>query len=425
MKVVICHNDSPKDVGGVSTWLQRTAPLLQAAGFEVIVHLLRHGNEAGANEQALRGLGITCRSAAWPISTDTAAQLLWKWAQQDRPDIYIPNAIVPAYYTAAHVKACGGVTLGVLHSDDSMYHGILNQFVNGPQEWRLSGVVAVSKFLDTLVGPAISGHLRQVIPCGVPVPERTAARPKDVFRLVYLGRLVNEQKQIEATAAALCRVATQHKQVEAWIIGDGSQREQVADILVAKSPQSRVKLLAPIPSSQVYEVLAQCHGLVLLSDYEGLPVCVMEAMAAGVVPVCMQMQSGVGELVKDGQTGLIVTDRDASFDRAIATLSTDPTLWEKLSAAARARIAADFSVEQATARWIELLHKAAAEARFDAARALKQKCTLPPRPSSLRQYDVRHGLVDKLRHSPQRVRLGALKHRMISCLRGLLAGAGA
>ena len=425
MKVVVCHNDSPKDVGGVSTWLQRTAPLLQAAGLEVIVHLLRHGNEAGANEKALRSLGITCRSAAWPVSTDTAAQMLWKWAQQDRPDIYIPNAIVPAYYTAAHVKACGGVTLGVLHSDDSMYHGILDQFVNGPQEWRLSGVVAVSQFLDSLIGPAISAQLRQVIPCGVPVPERTAAKPQDVFRLVYLGRLVNEQKQIGAVAEAMCRVATQHEQVRAWIIGDGAQRAQVVDILAAKSPEGRVELLAPIPSSQVYEVLAQCHGLVLLSDYEGLPVCVMEAMAAGVVPICMQMQSGVGELVKDRQTGMIVNDRDESFDRAIATLSKDSALWEKLSAAARARIVADFSVEQATASWIKLLRQAAAEARFDVALAQKRKCTLPPCPPSLRQHDVRHGTLDKLRHSPHRVRLGALKLRMISRLRGLLAGAGA
>ncbi|OYW75696.1 MAG: hypothetical protein B7Z37_12100 [Verrucomicrobia bacterium 12-59-8] len=425
MKVVICHNDSPRDVGGVSTWLQRTAPLLQAAGFEVIVHLLRYGNEAGANEKALRSMGITCRSATWPVSTDTAAQLLWKWARQDQPDIYIPNAIVPAYYTAAHVKACGGVTLGVLHSDDSMYHGILEQFVNGPQEWRLSGVVAVSKFLDTLIGPAISGHLRQTIPCGVPLPERTATKPQDVFRLVYLGRLVNEQKQICAVAESLCRVARQHPQVQAWIIGDGPEREQVAEILVAKSPQDRVKLLAPIPSSQVYEVLAQCHGLVLLSDYEGLPVCVMEAMAAGVVPVCMQMQSGVGELVKDRQTGLIVTDRDESFDHAIAALSSDLVLWEKLSAAARARIVADFSVEQATARWIELLRHAAQEARFDAALAKKRKCTLPPCPSSLRQHDVRHGPLGKLRHSPHRVWLGAFKLRVISSLRGLLAGARA
>ena len=425
MKIVICHNDSPRDVGGVSTWLQRTAPLLQAAGFEVIVHLLRHGNEAGANEKALQSLGIPCRSAVWPVSTDTAVHQLWKWAKQDQPDIYIPNAIVPAYYTAAHVKACGGITLGVLHSDDSMYHGILDQFVNGPHEWRLSGVVAVSKFLETLIGPTISSHLRQIIPCGVPVPELTAARPQEVFRLVYLGRLVNEQKQISAVAEALCRVATQHSQVQAWIIGDGAQREQVVEILATKSPQGRVKLLPPIPSNQVYAVLAQCHGLVLLSDYEGLPVCVMEAMAAGVVPVCMQMQSGVGELVKDGQTGLIVTDRDECFDRAIATLCTDLDMWEKLSTAARTRIMTDFSVEQATASWIELLQKAGAEARFDTALAQKRKCTLPPCRPSLRQHDVRHGPLEKLRHSPHRVRLGAFKLRMISRLRGLLAGAGA
>ncbi|WP_395738635.1 glycosyltransferase family 4 protein [Prosthecobacter sp.] len=420
MKIVICHNDSPKDVGGVSTWVQRIAPLWQAAGFEVIVHLLRHGSETGANEKALRAHGIACRSAEWPVSTDTAAQLLWKWAQLDQPAIYIPNAIVPAYYTAAHVKACGGVTLGVLHSDDSMYHGILGQFVNGPEEWRLSGVVSVSKFLDSLV---VSSPLRMTIPCGVPLPSRTASRPADVFRIVYLGRLVNEQKQICSVADSLCRVASLNPQVQAWIIGDGAEREQVAEILHARSPEGRVKLLAPISSNEVFDVLAQCHALVLLSDYEGLPVCVMEAMAAGVVPVCLKMQSGIGELVKDHQTGLIVSDRAAGFDHAIATLSTDAALWEKLSVAARARIAADFSVTHTTSLWIDLLKKVAQHARFDAFTAARRKCTLPPCPSSLRQYDVRHGPIARLRHSQHRVRLGAFKQRVISQLRGLLAGA--
>ncbi|WP_371821102.1 glycosyltransferase [Chloracidobacterium sp. D] len=42
---------------------------------------------------------------------------------------------------------------------------------------------------------------------------------------------------------------------------------------------------------------------VLLSDYEGLPIALMEAMATGLVPICTAMRSGIGQLVVDGVTG--------------------------------------------------------------------------------------------------------------------------
>ena len=107
--------------------------------------------------------------------------------------------------------------------------------------------------------------------------------------------------------------------------------------------------------SGVYSVLRDCHALVLLSDYEGLPVSMLEAMAVGVVPVCLDMRSGIRDAIKPGFNGLIVKDRKEDFYAAVQTLQRDAVLWSILSANARETVKQRFSEETCVASWIELL----------------------------------------------------------------------
>jgi hypothetical protein len=74
-------------------------------------------------------------------------------------------------------------------------------------------------------------------------------------------------------------------------------------------------------------------------------------MACGLVPICLRRSSGVLELVEDNVTGLLADDRGDDFVAAVRRLREEPGLWERLSAAARARIAADYSLERSAAQW--------------------------------------------------------------------------
>jgi glycosyltransferase involved in cell wall biosynthesis len=68
----------------------------------------------------------------------------------------------------------------------------------------------------------------------------------------------------------------------------------------------------------------------LASDYEGLPVSVIEAMAAG-LPVVATSVGGVPELVEQQRTGLLVPPRDrAGLARAIEKLAMDASLREAM-----------------------------------------------------------------------------------------------
>src|SRR5262249_62145869 len=103
-------------------------------------------------------------------------------------------------------------------------------------------------------------------------------------------------------------------------------------------------VMGRVDNSNIYDVLGQCHGLVLLSDYEGLPVSMLEAMAAGVVPICLDTRSGIREALEHGANGLIVKDRADDFLSAVKALS-DPAKWQKLSLAARRTVRRGYSID--------------------------------------------------------------------------------
>lgn len=90
-------------------------------------------------------------------------------------------------------------------------------------------------------------------------------------------------------------------------------------------------------------LLADTDVCVLLSTYEGLPICIIEAMRAG-VPVVASKVGGVPELVVDGVTGLLVSNVEASVAEALQRLNDDPDLRIRLGLAARSRYEHCFSV---------------------------------------------------------------------------------
>jgi hypothetical protein len=97
------------------------------------------------------------------------------------------------------------------------------------------------------------------------------------------------------------------------------------------------------------------HVFVLLSDYEGMPVALMEAMACGLVPVCLWEPSGVAELVQHDINGLVVHDRGDGFVAAISRLANEAGLWERLSRRAQETIREKYSVDVEFRRWHDLV----------------------------------------------------------------------
>src|SRR5205085_8812167 len=89
-------------------------------------------------------------------------------------------------------------------------------------------------------------------------------------------------------------------------------------------------------------------------DRDGIPNVVLEAMAAG-LPVVATGLSGIPEAVVHGKTGLLVApDTPAELAEALARILNDSELASGFGAAARARVAEEFTLDVASRRLIEI-----------------------------------------------------------------------
>src|SRR5262245_5998505 len=390
MKVAFATYDASEDIGGVSTWMQRVLPLLQGTGVAVEVHMMAFDGQPGTNCTYFQERGIPVRWIPWQQHLPYAVRAFLRFLEQGQPDVYVPNCIVPAYFAAGYARRSEIPTVGVLHSDDPFYWGLVDEFIKGRPEFRLSAVVPVSAFLESEVSSiakALGVAVRR-IGCGVPVPNKSTQSPDIGFRLVYVGRLIEEQKRSSDVAVALCEVVRRNPNLEAWILGDGPARKAVEGIIQEKGMGARVRLLGRVDNADVFGILAQCHGLVLLSDYEGLSVSMLEAMATGVVPICLDMRSGIREAIQHGANGLIVKERTWAVLAAVQPLQADLAWWKKRSIASRETVWERYSIENCARQWADLLQGLylgrAAPTPFKPPRVLR----LPPPNPKFGHYDI-------------------------------------
>ena len=131
---------------------------------------------------------------------------------------------------------------------------------------------------------------------------------------------------------------------------EGAVREQVAQLGL----EARVRFLGI--RADVADILRASDVFVLSSLWEGNPLSVMEAMAAG-LPVVSTMVGGVPELVRNGETGLLVPSEDAgALMRAVQALVDDSSRRQAMGAAARQHAVAHFDIRH-TVRGYEQLYE--------------------------------------------------------------------
>ena len=236
--------------------------------------------------------------------------------------------------------------------------------VHGPEEFdkpaaiRLADkltaadfAVAVSSYgrsqMMRLVPTGVWDRL-QVVHCGIdpqrfeqvqPVPDR---RP---LRLVAVGRMA-EQKGHPVLIQALADVAARGVAVETVIVGDGPLRGELQQAIARAGLQGSVRLAGWLDEAGVRAELDAAHAMVLPSFAEGLPVVLMEAMAAA-RPVIATWVAGIPELVVPGRNGWLVPPGDAeALAEAILTLNVTPReTLAQMGRSARARALSRHSIE--------------------------------------------------------------------------------
>jgi glycosyltransferase involved in cell wall biosynthesis len=145
---------------------------------------------------------------------------------------------------------------------------------------------------------------------------------------------------------ALALIARQVPTVRCLVIGEVPRRRYLRHLLdLAERHAVRERLVLVGPQADVPQFLGGMDLFVLPSHTEGLPLTVLEAMAAG-KPVVATTVGGIPEAVRHGETGLLVPPREPGrLAEAVVTVLRDRALATSMGAAGRARAQALFSLE--------------------------------------------------------------------------------
>jgi len=227
-----------------------------------------------------------------------------------------------------------------------------------------SRMVAVSedvkRFLEQRAG--VSSDRIVVVPNGVPVHdppsyERVSKLRKDLD--------LNEHTRVIGTVGSLYPVKGHTYLIDAavpvvrrfpdvvfLVVGRGGLRDELEAQAQRLGVASRFHFLGH--REDVRDLLGVCEVFVLPSLSEGMPLSILEAMAAGIPAVATRV-GGVPEVIEDGKAGILVPPADShALAKGIATLLEDRTLATKMGNSAREVVARRFCLTRMVQAYQEI-----------------------------------------------------------------------
>lgn len=252
-----------------------------------------------------------------------------------------------------------GLVAGDVDAYQERRGGLLDRLLRRLRDRAVRGAASVfcpSAYLRELAisWGAVPGRVEVLpnpAPADVELPPREELRRRlglDGFTLAFAGRLT-AQKALEVAFEAVARCEA----VTLLVAGDGPERARLERI-----GGQQVRFLGPVSRREVLELFAAADAAVLSSGWENFPHTVVEALAVG-TPVVATDVGGVGEVVRDGENGLLVPPGDPeALAAAVRRLAGDPELTARLRAQAAPSVVA-YAPERLFARLAEVLRSAA------------------------------------------------------------------
>lgn len=171
--------------------------------------------------------------------------------------------------------------VGVLHADEQYYYNLAAQYYA-----RTDVLACVSgrinrKVKEQIAGKDIVGLC--TIPCGIDLPSMAREdNATGVQQLVYVGRISNYQKRTGDLVKICTRLVEKQFSFHLNIIGDGGEDRKTLEKAVKDGGlQQQVTFCGWLSQQDVAGRLSQSDILLLTSDFEGTPIAMMEALAAG------------------------------------------------------------------------------------------------------------------------------------------------
>ncbi|MDM3870611.1 glycosyltransferase family 4 protein [Porticoccus sp. W117] len=233
--------------------------------------------------------------------------------------------------------------------------------------WALAEKLANSEFVSCighfcksqmmLYTQEDSWNKLKIVRCGIRPAEFPFLPPEtSAKKMLYVGRLSSE-KGLPILFESMVSLLKSGRDFELHILGDGEERAGLETLAIELGLSERVIFHGFANRSQVREWLSMADIFVLPSFAEGIPVALMEAMACG-TPVIATYVGGVIELVRDRETGLVVSPSDVSgLSEAIASYLDDDELCLHVASNARRVVCEKFDIDKQVDKLAALFKK--------------------------------------------------------------------
>ena len=268
----------------------------------------------------------------------TQWQMIEDFLTAQAPCILFPNYDYATSAISARLPSNVGI-ISTIQSDDVEHY---DHALRLGRYWN--HMIASSGHVERRLGELnpLFTDISSYVPNGVGdflMEPKELKRPEDPIRLVYTGRLFERQKRALDLAQIALQLAEKNIDFVMTIIGAGEAEKPLRTQLSELVDTGQVVITGRIHRSEVPTYLSEADIFLLTSDFEGLPLSVLEGMAYRCAPIVTDIKSGIPDLVSDGENGFIVPIGDIdTFVSRICQLKDDPKLLQQFSQAAFERV---------------------------------------------------------------------------------------
>ncbi|MBO3839438.1 MAG: GT4 family glycosyltransferase PelF [Thermoproteota archaeon] len=333
--------------GGVEKVVFEVSRRLVRMGVDIIVATLNTAMAKGF--EILEGIKVY-RYKPISLTETTGVQLtvslslplkIVEICKSEKPDvIHANNRFFSTTICGALLKKIMGkplvttLHLGPMLLNRKFFDFLINTYEKTVSRWIIQSsdkIIAVSNsVMKHAFSLGAASSKIKVIPNGVDLDEfkpRREFKRIGVEKIIFVGRLF-PNKGVQYLVKAAPIVLAKHPRVEFVIVGRGPMEAELRNMVKRLNVEHAFKFLGIVPS--IPEVMSQCDIFVRPSLTEGMPLTILEAMACG-LPVIASKIPGSSEVVKDGETGILVeTGNVEQLSSAIIKLLEDENYAERI-----------------------------------------------------------------------------------------------
>jgi glycosyltransferase involved in cell wall biosynthesis len=204
---------------------------------------------------------------------------------------------------------------------------------------------------------ALGRAIVEVIPNGVAVPERPVPVRDSPTPVIGTIARLSRQKGIDILIDALPGILEHWPAARCVVVGTGPLEEQLRERAVRRGVSASITFRLDLVGT-ARTALDDFDLFVLPSRWEGMPIALLEAAAAG-LPCIATDVGGIREILRDGVSGRVVGTSPAAIAEAAVDALGAPATRERWGAAARAHVSEAFPLERMVAATEALYLRAA------------------------------------------------------------------